>query len=94
MRSIIHELDFTFLAIAETKLNESHPNAQFQIDGYNNLQDFRRDKTYNNGGGLLVYIAGLIIRIFGIVTLLKLSLPLADFFRYRENRYHESFSLP
>ena len=23
---------------------------------YNNLQDFRRDRTYNNGGGLLVYI--------------------------------------
>ena len=32
-------------------------------------------------------LAGLIIRIFGFVTLLKLSLPLADFFRYREIRY-------
>tara|TARA_B110001454_G_C12716814_1_gene432912 strand:- start:83 stop:3097 length:3015 start_codon:yes stop_codon:yes gene_type:complete len=56
LRSIIHDLDLTFLAIAETKLNESYPNAQFFIDGYNNLQDFRRDRVYNNGGGLLVYI--------------------------------------
>ena len=56
LRSIAHDIDFTFLAIAETKLNDSFPNAQFFIDGYYNPHDFRRDRTYNNGGGLLLYI--------------------------------------
>ena len=29
LRSIIHDIDFTFLAIAETKLNDSYTSAQF-----------------------------------------------------------------
>ena len=56
LRSIAHDLDFTLLAIAETKLNQSYPNAQFLIDGYYNPSEFRRDRTYNSGGGLLLYI--------------------------------------
>ena len=56
LRSIAHDIDFTFLAIAETKLNDSYPSAQFFIDGYCNPQEFRRDRTYNSGGGLLLYI--------------------------------------
>ena len=56
MRSIIHDIDFTFLAIAETKLNDSYTSAQFLIDGYYNPSEFRRDRSYNKGGGLLLYI--------------------------------------
>ena len=56
LRSIIHDIDFTFLAVAETKINESFPNAQFQIDGYYCPGEFRRDRTYNSGGGMLLYI--------------------------------------
>ena len=44
------------MAIAETKLNDSYPSAQFFIDGYYNPQEFRKDRTYNSGGGLLLYI--------------------------------------
>ena len=56
LRSIAHDIDFTFLAISETKLNDSYPSAQFFIDGYYNPQEFRKDRTYNSGGGLLLYI--------------------------------------
>ena len=56
MRSIIHDIDFTFLAIAETKLNDSYTSAQFLIDGYYNPSEFRRDRSYNKVGGLLLYI--------------------------------------
>ena len=44
------------MTIAETKLNDSFPNAQFKIDGYYCPGEFRRDRTYNSGGGMLVYI--------------------------------------
>ena len=56
LRSIAQDIDFTFLAVAETKLNDSYPSAQFFIDGYYNPHEFRRDRPYNNGGGLLLYI--------------------------------------
>ena len=56
LRSIVRDIDFTFLAIAETKLNDSYPSAQFLIDGYYNPNEFRRDRPYNSGGGLLLYI--------------------------------------
>ena len=50
------DIDFTFLTIAETKLNSSFPSEQFRIEGYFSPDEFRRDRTYNNGGGMLVYI--------------------------------------
>jgi len=56
LRSIAKDIDFAFLAISETKLNDSYPSAQFLIDGYYNPHEFRRDRPYNSGGGLLVYI--------------------------------------
>ena len=56
LRSIAQDIDFTFLAIAETKLNNSYPSAQFIIDGYYNPNEFRRDRPYNNGGGLIIFI--------------------------------------
>ena len=42
------------LGISETKLNEIHPIRPFEISGYQ--KPFRRDRTENAGGGLLVYV--------------------------------------
>ena len=42
------------LGISETKLTQNHPDALFHIDGYQ--KPFRRDRTENAGGGLLVYV--------------------------------------
>ena len=42
------------LGISETKLTLNHPYALFHIDGYQ--KPFRRDRTENAGGGLLVYV--------------------------------------
>ena len=42
------------LGIRETKLNEIHPDAPFEISGYQNT--FRRDILENAGEGLLVYV--------------------------------------
>lgn len=42
------------LGLSETKLNEVHPDAPFEIDGFQ--KPFRRDRTENAGGGLLVYV--------------------------------------
>jgi len=56
LRSIAQDIDFTFLAVAETKLNDSYPSAQFFMEGYYNPHEFRRDRPYNSGGGLLIYI--------------------------------------
>lgn len=48
-QNLVHILD-----ISETKLNPVHPDAPFNIDGYQ--KPFRRDRTENAGGGLLVYV--------------------------------------
>ena len=42
------------LGISETKLNEIHPIRPFEISAYQ--KPFRRDRTENAGGGLLVYV--------------------------------------
>ena len=55
LRPIIQDVDFHFLAIAETKFDDSYPSAQFQIDGYLNTFEFRKDRNCN-GGGILIYI--------------------------------------
>ena len=56
LRPVVQDLEPTVLAIAETKLNDSFPNAQFRIDGYYCPSEYRKDRIYNGGGGLLVYI--------------------------------------
>ena len=56
LRPIVQDLNFTFLAIAETKLNDSIKSAQFRIDVYYCPEEFRRDRLYNAGGGILIYI--------------------------------------
>ena len=42
------------IGISETKLSQVHPDAAFEITGYQ--KPFRRDRPENTGGGLLVYI--------------------------------------
>ena len=42
------------LGVSETKLSEVHPDAAFDISGYQ--KPFRRDQTENAGGGLLFYV--------------------------------------
>ena len=48
-KNLIH-----ILGISETKLTQIHPDMSFNIDGYQ--KPFRRDRTENAGGGLLVYV--------------------------------------
>ena len=56
LRPVVQDLEPIILAIAETKLNDSFPSAQFRIDGYCCPQEYRKDRTYNSGGGLLIYV--------------------------------------
>ena len=42
------------IGISETKLSQIHPDAAFEITGYQ--KPFKRDRPENTGGGLLVYI--------------------------------------
>lgn len=56
LRPIMKDLEPTVLAIAETKLNDSYPSSQFRVDGYYCPSEYRKDRTYNDGGGVLVYI--------------------------------------
>ena len=42
------------LGISETKLNQMHPDTPFEVNGYQ--KPFRRDRTENAGGGLMVYV--------------------------------------
>ncbi|WAR28317.1 hypothetical protein MAR_014021, partial [Mya arenaria] len=42
------------MGISETKFNENHKTETFHIDGYQ--VPFRRDRLFNGGGGLAVYV--------------------------------------
>ena len=42
------------LVITETKLDETFPTAQFNIDGYST--PFRKDRDLNMGGGVIIYV--------------------------------------
>jgi len=55
LECMIKDTDFAYLAIAETKIDDSFPNTQFNINGYLNPKEFRRDRN-GNGGGMLIYI--------------------------------------
>ena len=48
-RNLIH-----VVGISETKLSSLHPDAAFEISGFQ--KPFRRDRPDNAGGGLLVYV--------------------------------------
>ena len=55
IRELTRRLYPNVLAISETKIDTSFPNAMFTIDEYYNPADFRKDRD-GNGGGLLIYI--------------------------------------
>ena len=55
IRDLTSKLIPTVLAISETKIDNSFPDSQFLIDGYQNPNNFRKDRT-NNGGGLITFI--------------------------------------
>ena len=55
LRCILKDIEFTYLAIAETKIDDSFPSTQFQINGYVCPKEFRKDRT-GNVGGMLIYI--------------------------------------
>ena len=42
------------LGLSETKLNDTHPDSAFEINGYQ--KPFRRDRESNSGGGIIVYV--------------------------------------
>ena len=55
IRNLTTQILPTILAISETKIDHSFPNAQFFIEGYQNPIDYRKDRT-KNGGGLMTFI--------------------------------------
>ena len=62
LRKICRKTQIHVLCIDETKLDESFPDAQFHIDGYQ-YPAFRKDRN-KNGGGKIVYVKeGLIAKI-------------------------------
>ena len=49
----IQNIPLDYLVLSETKLDESFPNAQFNLDGYEIIVRWDRDK---NVGGLIVFV--------------------------------------
>ena len=61
LRKICRKTQIHVLCIDETKLDESFPDAQFHIEGYQ-YPAFRKDRN-KNGGGKIVYVKeGLIAK--------------------------------
>ena len=61
LRKICRKTQIHVLCIDETKLDESLPDAQFHIEGYQ-YPAFRKDRK-KNGGGKIVYVQkGLIAK--------------------------------
>ena len=52
VNSIRNKITFDIFLISETKIDDSFPSAQFQIEGY---KSFRKDRDAF-GGGLLFYV--------------------------------------
>ena len=55
LQIIIRNISLDYLVLNETKLDESFPNAQFKLDGYEIKARRNRDKY---GGGLIVFVKG------------------------------------
>ena len=53
LQIIIQNILLDYLVLSETKLDESFPNAQFNLDGYEIKVRRDRDK---NGGGLIEFV--------------------------------------
>ena len=58
LQIIIQNIPLDYLFLSETKLNESFPNAQFNLDGYEIWARRDRDK---NGGGLIEFFRRAVI---------------------------------
>ena len=55
IRNLTTQLLPSILALSETKLDNSFPDSQFFIQGYQNPTDFRKDRT-RDGGGLITFV--------------------------------------
>ena len=55
LRQVLPESELDIITISETKLYDEFPNPQFNIEGYYNPAQLRRDRTIH-GGGLVVYV--------------------------------------
>ena len=55
MQESLSKKYFDYLAISESKLDDSFPTAQFAVENYT---IYRQDKT-STSGGLLIYISDL-----------------------------------
>ena len=53
LQILIQNIPLDYLVLSETKLDESFPNAQFNLDGYEIRARRERDK---DGGGLIVFV--------------------------------------
>ena len=53
LQIFIQNIPLDYLFLSGTKLDESFPNAQFNLDGYEITAGLDRDK---NGGGLIVFV--------------------------------------
>ena len=53
LRQVLYESEMDIIAVLETKLSDEIPNPQFNIKGYYNPAQLRKDRTIH-GGGLVV----------------------------------------
>ena len=61
LRKICRKTQMQVLCIVETKLDESFPNAQFHIEGYQ-YPALRKDRNRNGGGKIVSITEGLIAK--------------------------------
>ena len=59
LRQILKKPSLEIICVDETKLDESFPDHQFKIDGYQ-FPPFRRDRD-KHGGGKVVYVKEVLI---------------------------------
>ena len=55
LRQVLYESELDILAVLETNLSDEFPNLQFNIEGYYNPAELRKDRTIH-GRGLVIYI--------------------------------------
>ena len=55
LRQVLYEGELDILAVSETKLSDEFPNLQFNIEGYYDPAQLRKDRTIH-GDGVIVYV--------------------------------------
>ena len=53
LKQVLYESELDIISVLETKLSDEFPNPQFNIEGYYNPAQLRKDRTW---GGLVVYV--------------------------------------